>query len=242
MKKFFPLLLLAVSFAPLCAFAAGSSVFLQTPARAVNAGDTVLVPVMLAVPEGAAINSLQAMVSVSGPAHLESVSTGGSLFTIWPQEPVVESDKASFVGGLPGSAYGSPLRAATLVITATGAGTVRVSVSGATAYSGDGKGTPQKLADAGISFAVGSATGSVRNDLSGSIAADRTPPDPFTIMLGRDPSLYGGKYFITYPAADAASGVSRYEIIDNGAPTLSTTSTSAALTDQSLEEIGRAHV
>lgn len=41
---------------------------------------------------------------------------------------------------------------------------------------------------------------------------DKTPPESFEIILGRDDSIYGGKHFITFASSDRTSGIDHYEI------------------------------
>ena len=43
---------------------------------------------------------------------------------------------------------------------------------------------------------------------------DTTPPEPFKPEIGRDPSIFGGKYFLSFAATDKTSGVDHYEVIE----------------------------
>jgi hypothetical protein len=199
----------------------------------VGAGDTVLIPIMLDVPETSSINSLQARISVSGSARLVNFSTGGSVFTLWPEGPTVSGNNISFVGGTPGSVYGSPLRVLTLAVTATNPGTVKIIIVSATAYAGDGKGTSKSLKEATFSFKVGAKSLAPHDEFSKTILKDTAVPDPFNINIGRDPSLYNNAYFISFGTSDAGSGVRTYEVKENDGPWISATST-YLLTDQSL--------
>jgi len=233
-KSFLNLLVITALLLPASALAVSPSVSILAPTRAVMAGDTIIMPVMLNIPETIGINVFQARVAVSGPAHLVRILTGGSVFTFWPEVPIVASDTVAFLGGTPGSIYGSPLRAIMLVISATSIGKVKVNITAATAYAGDGKGTAQPLKDSETSFAVGPKTALPRNEFSDFIAKDLTPPDPFITVLGRDPSFYNNLYFISFATSDADSGVSRYEVSENGGPWVLATSTYMILSDQSL--------
>jgi len=47
------------------------------------------------------------------------------------------------------------------------------------------------------------------------ILQDKTPPEPFEILIGQDSSVYEGKYFATFMATDATSGIDHYEIREN---------------------------
>jgi hypothetical protein len=43
---------------------------------------------------------------------------------------------------------------------------------------------------------------------------DTTPPGEFKPEIGRDPSVFGGKYFLSFATTDAMSGVDYYEILE----------------------------
>jgi len=239
-KSFLTLFITAALLLPASVFAASASISVSVPSQAVAAGDTVLLPVMLNVPGPAGINAFSAHIAISGPAHIVNASTGGSVFTFWPEGPSVASDTVLFLGGTPGSVYGSPLRAVTVVVSAVSAGRVTIRVTHATAYAADGKGTPQLLKDSETSFVVGQKAASPRNELSDVLTKDTAPPDPFTIELGRDPSLYRDAYFISFATSDEGSGVVRYEVSENGSPAIATTSP-YVLSDQSLSDSVTVH-
>jgi hypothetical protein len=231
-NSFLPLLVITTLLLPTSSFAENSSVSLLAPTRTVAEGDTVLVPVLLNIPS-VGINAFQARVAVSGAAHLVSISTGESVFTVWPEAPSITHDAATFIAGTPNSVTGSSLRAATLVITAATIGKVEVSVADATVYAGDGTGAPEPLNDSKISFMVGPKTGATVNELTDLLGKDLTPPNSFTITLGRDPSLYNNAYFISFVTSDTGSGVDRYEVSENDGPWVVATSP-YLLSDQSL--------
>jgi hypothetical protein len=231
MKKYsFIIALLLVN--PLSALASSPTISCTPPTGVPGVGDTVLVPVLISVPDPTGINSLQARIEVSGSAHLVDVSTGGSVFTLWPEQ-MRTGNSVSLVGGIPGgSVYGSPLRVITLALSLIEVGTVRIRVSGVTAYVGDGKGTPLPMKDTSISFTVGPKNTKVRDELATLRAKDITSPESFSIIPGQDPSLYNGAYFISFETHDSGSGVARYEVQENGGEWVPSSGT-YVLTDQS---------
>jgi len=46
------------------------------------------------------------------------------------------------------------------------------------------------------------------------IRVDATPPEVFVPQIGRDPEVYGGKYFLGFSAKDKMSGVDHYEVAE----------------------------
>lgn len=220
-------------FLPVCVYAGGSSATIEAPTRPVRVGDTILVPVMLSIPEVDGINALQARVTVSGSAHLKSVSNGGSVFTLWP-ETTVANDTVTFTGGTQGSVYGSPLRAITLVISASTVGKAEIALTGATAYAEDGKGTPRPLKDTTISFPIKAKASASRDEFQMLVSKDTAAPEPFSIALGRDDSFAGGAYFISFSTDDTDSGVSHYEVQEGTGAWTSVTDGVYVLQDQTL--------
>ena len=52
----------------------------------------------------------------------------------------------------------------------------------------------------------------VKNEWQTLIEKDKTPPEPFKITLGKNPSVFNNQYFISFFAADKESGVAYYEV------------------------------
>ncbi|OGL87426.1 hypothetical protein A3I40_00860 [Candidatus Uhrbacteria bacterium RIFCSPLOWO2_02_FULL_48_12] len=48
--------------------------------------------------------------------------------------------------------------------------------------------------------------------VSRQIKIDKTPPDEFEVKISRSPELFNNKYFLSFSATDAASGLAYYEI------------------------------
>ena len=46
------------------------------------------------------------------------------------------------------------------------------------------------------------------------LMVDATPPEPFDLQIGREPSVFEGKYFLSFNAIDRSSGVDNYEIFE----------------------------
>ena len=163
-------------------------------------------------PEAQTLNAVDGVVALQGELAKElkvTVETGGSLLTLWPVRPdYLSSDQAiRFVGGTPGgfSQAGQLFR---LRLSAPRAGTVTLAYLGGSAYLNDGRGTAQSVFNRSLTVKLGAAllATATLND------TDRTPPTFDMLAVGRDPSVYGGRYFISFHASDDSSGVDKYRV------------------------------
>ena len=137
------------------------------------------------------------------------VETGGSILTLWTVPPKYSSEEKviRFVGGAPdGFDYESPLFR--MRIFTKSSGNAKISWLGGAAYLNDGKGTKENISARSIDIAFIKSNMNIINKLS----FDNTPPDFDNIEIGRDPSVYDGKYFISFNATDNISGIERYEV------------------------------
>jgi hypothetical protein len=101
-----------------------------------------------------------------------------------------------------------------MVIKADSPGTIVVDAASATGYKNDGKGTPVAVSHTPLTFSIGAAVpgASVRNQWTELVGRDTTPPEPFSLSLGSDPSVFDGKTFVSFQTTDAQSGVAYYEV------------------------------
>ena len=193
---------------PLNVFALGFN--FDTSISKINVGDTTLVKVYINT-EGKEINALEGALEINGPAKISSINTGGSIFNLWPETPQLNNNQEiSFTGGTGGGVYGNNLRIFNFYITPTSEGNITLTPVGLTGYLDDGTGT--KLLGNNNSFTIQVVKQTENQNINNSVQQDTTPPNPFTIDLGRDASLFDGKYFISFYATDDGSGINRYEV------------------------------
>lgn len=210
-------------------------VYVEQPQDIVRAGDTVLVKMRVNT-EGQEINAIEGSLTLNGPVKINSVSTGGSIFTFWPVRPSISKNTITFAGGSPSSMYGKDLNLFTLNLTLTAPGKVGLEPKDIVAYLGDGKGTALSGKKTSYVVNVGAQdpkNKTERNDLALMILTDKTPPMPFDIAIGQDPSLYEGKHFLTFFTEDAESGIDRYEVREGRLPAVRSGNT-YVLQDQSM--------
>ena len=211
---------------PVSAFAATLS--FDTPPGIVSAGDTVVVRAYLDSGSDT-LNALDGDIlfrTSTATFTIKEVSRSGSALTVWPANPVVSADgkEVTFTGGTAGGIPASRALVLSFVLHVESAGTVTVLSPSAQAYKDDGKGTVVPVTTKPLTFAVGTPKvgAPVRDEWAEIVGADTTPPEPFTFIVGHDPSVFDGKQFITFQTTDAQSGIDRYEVKEgNAAPVVS---------------------
>lgn len=205
------------------ASASAATVYIESSRASVAVGDTVIVTTKINA-EGVTINTVEGDVSLrTGGTSVvaKEFSLANSSFGLWPRTPSLSQDgqTISFVGGVPG---GFNIEGATLfktIFQATKEGSVTITPQNIVAYSNDGKGTKVPVQVKGLTITVTpkKAGVAVDDEWSALVAKDVTPPEDFIIVPGQDNSLFDGKKFVFFSALDNQTGVSYYEVSENGA-------------------------
>lgn len=216
--KYFTLLTLLVWTVPVSTHAA--KIFVDHPQKNIGVGDTVLLKIMLDT-EGQEINVAEGVVRVHNPADVSTINTGGSIFDLWTRKPSLVDERISFTGGTTAGVYGTSLKLFTIAIKPSSETPINLDFEDVTIFLNDGKGTSISVTGKSVKIPV-VATVEQKNDIASLILSDTNPPNPFPIDLGQDPSLYDGKYFVSFYATDNETGVDRYEVKEEGFPMIRT--------------------
>lgn len=152
------------------------------------------------------VNVVEGALHIPPGITVDSVSTAGSVFSLWPVYPAYyATDKeVEFSGGVPGGlAKGANGTLFTIRAHADTPGAYAFSFANAAAYINDGKGSADTVDTKGATVTVreGAAT----------TAASTPAAAPLVASIGRDPSLFDGAYFVAFYGGDRGSGV-RYEV------------------------------
>lgn len=149
--------------------------------------------------------------------QVQGVSTGDSIFSLWTRTPVFsnQSGRIFFTGGTPKGFSGSQGQILKIIFTAKAPGAVKIqTTSDSLAYLADGKGTKSSLAESVNQITIAKRTGNsvIRDQWGEILAQDKITPQNLTVKLGQDPSMFDGKYFLSFYATDQGSGLNYYEI------------------------------
>lgn len=215
-KIIFFIPLVALFFCATPNHANAAKIFIDLPEKPISVGNVSLLKVMIDT-EGKEINAVEGVLKFTSTVDITSINTGGSIFDLWTRKPSVEADTISFTGGTTAGVYGKSLKLFTIAIKPSSTKTIEISLEKATTYLNDGKGTEIITSGQTIKIPV-QVSATPKNELASLINEDKTPPSPFKIELGKDSSVYDGKYFISFYATDEDSGINRYEIIENDQP------------------------
>ena len=185
------------------------------------------------------INVADASVSFdSGKLEVMDIGTGGSIFAIWTRAPIYDNKtgKIMFTGGTTGNFSGTAGDVLTIVFRAKQKGQAGISFGADSAlFLADGKGTQIHPSLGGLTVTVlsNSKNQPSVNQWDSLLAKDKTPPQNLVITLGKDPSVFDGKYFISFSADDSESGINYYAVKENGGNFVQTESP-YVLNDQAL--------
>ena len=187
-----------------------------------SVGDSFVVNVKIDSPE-ISINSAEAEIRLEnndGILEIKDLNVAKSIFSLWPKAPIVSNDNKiiSFVGGVPGGVKPNKADLFNIVFEAKKAGEIKINPNNLSIYANDGKGTVISVSSQILTLKVLPKNNSnpTSNEWSTIISSDKTNPETFSIEIGKDSSLYDGKKFAFFTAVDNQSGISHYDISEDG--------------------------
>jgi hypothetical protein len=210
MKHLFPIIGVFFALLPTTLFAAQIST--DAP-NAVGVGDEFAIPVLLDT-QNESINALDGDLAYPHDTlQLREIRDGNSIITFWIARPSDTGSAIHFAGIIPAGYVGNTGELVTLVFETKHSGVVHLSLIGAHALKNDGKGTAARLSLKFPSFVIkAKGTGMIVPPLR----HDTQNPENFVPSISSDPSIFGGKYFLTFATQDKASGIDHYEVAESG--------------------------
>ena len=162
-------------------------------------------------------------------------SKGESLLTLWPDEPVIDTEHGTvtFSGGIPagycGRVQGDPGKTNILGKIAfsvspnpvtgnapTGPISLALAFGSSTkVHANDGFGTETTLMKKGATVTRVLTSQGKTNEWIDIVNQDKIPPDAFKIEVAHDSNTFGGKFFIVFSTVDKQSGVEHYEATED---------------------------
>lgn len=229
MKKYIKLnyllasILLSLVLIPASVSAAG--VYIESSKNTISVGDTLIVSVKVNS-DGSVLNTIDgeiALKSTNGSFAVKEFSLANSSFGLWPRTPSLSKDNntISFVAGVPG---GFSIEGATLfkiIIEAKKEGSMVISPKNVFAFANDGKGTrisAKVVKDLTINVVPRKNDAQINDEWKELVVSDVLPPEDFIIVLGQDKNLFENKKFAFFSALDNQSGISHYEVSEDGSP------------------------
>ncbi len=142
------------------------------------------------------INALEATLMLPANADIHNIQNGNSALLMWVTPPTQTDNTIIFAGITPGGFAGVyPIFTIDGEFAAQDLEQMRF--DSVTALRDDGSGTrvPVKTKVSLIQS-----------------KGDTIPPEDFTPVISRDPSIFDGKYFLVFATQDKGSGIKRYEV------------------------------
>jgi hypothetical protein len=221
-------LMLLAFFASSIAYAGQITAAPYTATEAPNSPFTITISMTT---EKNSVNVVQGSIDIPIGVVVESATTAGSAFTIWPTLPAYDaaSRQVQFAGGIPhGIPAGTTVKLFTIQAHAANTGTYVFKPDAIQAFQNDGKGTAEPVT-------VSSATITVKAGATATPIVASGAAQPLVATLGQDPETNGGKYFISIEGGDRGAGISGYEVQEGSGPFMAA-STTYILPDQNLSE------
>ncbi|MDQ3076929.1 MAG: hypothetical protein M3Q63_02675 [bacterium] len=176
---------------------------------------------------GENINTIEASIEI--PSHLFRVSevlSNDSIITLWIEKPLLvdahPTSSIHFIGLIPGgfnelrSPYGNNKHQAKILsfyLQPLEEGIGTITIKNPVILRNDGLGTPLDVKNTSVEI-KSSKPSSIMGTTIPSII-DNEAPDHFAIELGRDESLYRGRWIIAFNAQDKGSGIDHYEVSES---------------------------
>ena len=197
MKKYilkYIVLFLFIGFVPEIASAA--NIYIETSKNTVSVGDTFIVSMKIDS-EKTSINSVEGDVTLennNGNLIVNDFSLAKSIFSLWPRTPSLSTDgnTISFVGGVPGGFSIDKAILFNIVVEAKKEGTIKISPKNMAIFMNDGKGSRAETNINSLTINVVPQNSEIApiNEWSSLVATDKTSPEKFDIVIGREPSLF----------------------------------------------------
>lgn len=250
-QKYSYLIILIMSFAFLLwtnSVSAAELVFRVVPNLA--ADDLATIVEVRLDPQSKNLNVVEGVIKFQGEVADKlsvAIETGGSALNLWTSAPQYSTTEKAlrFAGGVPGG-FNQESLLLRLRLVSSSAGVASISWIGGTAYLNDGQGTKENIfaKSTTISFSPSDSAAPSSEPL------DKAAPNFQYVDIGRDASVYEGKYFVSFSATDDLSGIARYTVkegdeiseVSDGAYVFKDQSRRQSLTITAYDQAGNSQV
>lgn len=198
--------------------ALASKLYLEPKEGEYRQGDIFITEIRLNT-EGKQINTIEAtIIFPTDILEVKDFSQGSSILSLWIKKPVFsnKSGAISFSGGIPHGYQGDGLLGK-IVFEVKGKIVKNEAeilfVSKPRILLNDGFGTEDDVTAKGSTISISTEiAGTQKNEWLQRVSDDKAPPEPFEIKIGKNQSIFDGKYFIVFNAVDNQTGVDFYEV------------------------------
>ena len=220
---------------------AATTIYFDLENPVIYEGDIFLADLKISTPDKS-INVVDGTILYdNSKLEIKEVSTGGSLFTLWPKPPTFSNEKGilSFIGGISGGFQGEKGEVLKIIFLAKNEGEAKIDfLDGFSVFLNDGQGTGINpwLRPLSLNISKRPTEIPAKDEWQFLIEKDKTPPDFIEAIINRDSHLFDNQYFVSFFATDKDSGISYYEVKE-GELDFVRAESPHILQDQSLKEI-----
>jgi hypothetical protein len=194
-------------------FANAAELYFGSQSREVDVGAVIEVGVFVNS-EDESVNAYEGQVLY--PADLlefKGVQDADSIISLWVERPKASMDQTglgiiSFAGITPGGYTGVRGYLFSVLFETKQEGQARIETSHDRVLLNDGEGTAAKLRRAPMTITI--KEGVVTPPFL--LPTDTTPPEPFTPVVSKDPTIFEGQWFVSFLTQDKQSGMDHYEL------------------------------
>ncbi len=209
MKKF--TLFFCVSYLAFIIPVFGAEIFLELKSSELARDQEFLINAFLDT-DGEYLNAIEGRLTY--PADLleiKDVRNGNSAVNFWIEKPNgSQPGTISFSGITPGGLFGDKNALFEVVFSAGKIGSGSISFDGIKILKNDGEGTVADVKISSSRFAISEQAPESGSQVSE--IRDTEIPESFSPVIGRDPEIFDGKYFLAFTAQDKGSGINHYEV------------------------------
>jgi len=195
--------------------------------------------ITLTLDPGECVNAGQFIVDFPNDVlEVKDFDTSESVFSLWIKKPsdgdfikINQIGKLSLMGGLPGGfcgatsvdqyldtvtpksvIIGSIIFSIKKPITSNGADIGFSSLS--QIFLNNDRGEEAKISFQNSHLDIDESLTSVIDQWKEKLDKDKTPPEPFTVEIGRDENIFNGQYFLSFSTVDKQTGIDHYEVLE----------------------------
>jgi hypothetical protein len=144
--------------------------------------------------------------------ELKEIKNGNSIISFWAQPPKASGNRIHFSGVVPGGYIGQKGFVFSVIFQALAQGEGLLEIRDAIALRNDGKGTRAEAKIANFKFPISNQLSIAQ--ITKPAGKDTEPPELFKPEIGRDDSIFSGKFFLAFVTQDKGSGIDHYEVCE----------------------------
>ena len=207
-KNFFVIILTAVWLVPAVSLAAEIS--LNGEKNNFVPNEDFLVQVFLDT-QNTPVNAVEGTVVFSPDLlALKEIRDGNSSVNFWVERPhSAGAGKVAFSGITTGGFSGPKMFLFSLVLEAQKIGIDSIGFHDIQVLANDGQGTQIPTTEIPFAFSVSAGSNGSPENLG---IKDTDPPENFVPLIGSDPSIFAGKYFLAFSTVDKGVGIDHYAV------------------------------